>query len=169
MPISALIEKDVTLVYAWIPLKEGDKFRGGQGLNVKLPNNEKLFPSEIIRTPGDEDRRYIDDQEIYEVRIRVDNNPDEFNWGPPIPMDLILSDTETLAGIKCEVRKEREPFALLITGGDLSDPSRVETEEVRLVIDRRNENNVEIIRGLNEGDKVRVPELSRKDLFEWED
>ena len=169
MPISALIEKDVTLVYAWIPEKEGDKFSAGQRLSVKLPNNEKLFPSEVIRTPGDEDRRYIDDQEIYELRIRVDNNPNEFNWGPPIPMDLLLSDAETLTEIKCEIRKEREPFALLITGGDHSDPSRIETKEVRLVIERRNENNVEIISGLNEGDKVRAPELSRKDLFEWED
>ena len=30
-------------------------------------------------------------------------------------------------------------------------------------------NGVEIIRGLSEGDRVKVPELSRKDLFEWED
>ena len=169
MPISALIEKDVTLIHAWIPEKDGGRFRGGQRINVKLPNNEKMFPSEVIRTPGDEDRRYIDDQEIYEVRIRIENNPDEFNWGPPIPMDLYFSDTEKLTEIKCEIRKEREPFALLITGGDYSDPSRIETKEVRLVIERRNENNVEIIRGLNQGDKVKVPELSRKDLFEWED
>ena len=169
MPISALIEKDVTLVYAWIPEKDGGRFSGGQRINVKLPNNEKLFPSEVIRTPGDEDRRYIDDAEIYEVRIRVENNPNEFNWGPPIPMDLYLSDTETLTEIKCEVHKEREPFALLIIGGDHSDPSLIETKEVRLIIERRNENNVEIISGLNEGDKVRAPELSRKDLFEWED
>ena len=169
MPISALVEKDAALVYAWIPEKEGGRFKGGQRLKVKLPNNEKLFPSEVIRTPGDEDRRYIDDQEIYELRIRVDNNPDAFNWGPPIPMDLFLSNTEKLTDIKCEVRKEREPFALLITGGDTSDPDKIETKEVRLVIGRRNENNIELIRGLSEGDRVKVPELSRKDLFEWED
>ena len=169
MPISALIEKDVTLVYAWIPEKEGGRFKSGQRLNVKLPNDKKLFPSEIIRTPGDDDRRYIDDQEIFEVRIRVDNNPHEFNWGPPIPMDLFLSDTEKLTGIKCEVRKEREPFALLITGTNGPNPDQIETAEVRLVIDRRNENNIEIIRGLSEGDRVKIPELSRKDLFEWED
>lgn len=173
MPISALIEKDVTLVYAWIPEKESGRFEGGQKLNVKLPNNEKLFPSEVIRTPGDDDKRYIDDEIIYEVRIRVENNPDEFRWGPPIPMDLFLSeDTEKLTKIKCEVRKEREPYALLIVGNDqnpTNDPSQIETEEVRLVIDRRNENNIEIIKGLKEGDRVKVPELSRKDLFMWED
>ena len=83
-------------------------------------------------------------------------------------MDLFLSDSEKLTEIKCEVRKEREPFALRITGGDTSTPDQIETEEVRLVIDRRNENNIEIIRGLSEGDRVKVPELSRKDLFEWE-
>jgi len=169
MPISALIERDVTLIYAWIPEEEGGKFKGEQRLNVKLPNNEELFPSEIVRTPGDEDRRYIDDQEIYEVRIRVDNNPNEFNWGPPIPMDIILSDSERLSKVKCEVRKEREPFALLITSGDASEPDQIETEEVRLDIGRRNENNIEIIKGLSEGDRVKAPELSRKDLFEWED
>ena len=172
MPISALIEKDVTLIHAWIPEKEGGRFKGGQKLNVKLPNNEKLFPSEVIKTPDDKDKRYIDDQDIYEVRIRVENNPNEFNWGPPILMDLFLSDTEKLAEIKCEVRKEREPFALLIVGDDqgtIDDPDEIETEEVRLFIDRRNENNIEIIEGLKEGDKVKVPELSRKDLFMWED
>ena len=172
MPISALIEKDVTLVYAWIPEKESGRFKGGQKLNVKLPNNEKLFPSEVIRTPGNDDKRHIDDQIIYEVRIRVENNPDEFRWGPPIPMDLFFSDTQKLTKIKCEVRKEREPHALLIVGDDQNptdDPSQIETEEVRLVIDRRNENNIEIIKGLKEGDRVKVPELSRKDLFGWED
>lgn len=172
MPISALIEKDVTLVYAWIPEKESQRFEGGRKLSVKLPNNEKSFPSEVIKTPEDHDKRYIDDQEIYEVRIRVENNPDEFNWGPPIPMDLLFSDAEKLTGIKCEVRKEREPFALLIVGDAQStpnDPDQIETEEVRLTIDRRNESNIEIIEGLKEGDRVKVPELSRKDLFMWED
>ncbi len=170
MPISALIEKDVTLLYAWIPEKESGKFKGGQRLNVKLPNNEKLFPSEVVRTPGDHDRRYINDQEIYEVRIRVEDNPHEFNWGPPIPMDMLFSDAEQLTRIKCEIRKEREPFALLIVG-DLrtDDPSAIETEEVRLVINRRNENHIEIVKGLKEGDRVKVPELSRKDLFMWEE
>jgi len=169
MPISALIEKDATFIYAWIPEKEGAKFQGGQSLNMKRQNNEKLFPSEVIKTPGDEDRRYIDDQEMYEVRIRVANNPDEFNWGPPILMDLFLSDTDKLTDIKCEVRKEREPFALLIAGDDGSDPDQMETKEVRLVIGRRNENNIEIIRGLKQGNRVKAPELSRQDLFEWED
>lgn len=170
MPISALIEKDVTLLYAWIPEKESGRFKGGQKLNVKLPNNEELFPSEVVRTPGEHDKRYIDDQDIYEVRIRVEDNPDEFNWGPPIPMDLFFSDTQKLTGIKCEIRKEREPFALLIKGNpSTNDPSEIETEEVRLTIDRRNENNIEIIKGLKEGDRVKVPELSRKDLFMWEE
>jgi len=172
MPISALIEKDVTLIYAWIPQKEGHRFTGGRKLSVELPNNERSFPSEITKTPEEHDKRYIDDQEIYEVRIRVENNPDEFNWGPPVPMDLLFSDTEKLTGIKCEVRKEREPFALLIVGDAQStpnDPDQIETEEVRLTIDRRNESNIEIIEGLKEGDRVKVPELSRKDLFMWED
>jgi HlyD family secretion protein len=172
MPISALIEKDVTLVYAWVPEDEIGRFKGGKKLNIKLPNNEKLFPSEVIRDPEDYDRRYIDDQEIYEVRIRVENNPGEFDWGPPRPMDLVFSDTERLPEIKCEVRKEREPFALMMAEQDLNaldDLSQVETKEVRLTIGNRNENNIEIIKGLEEGDRVKIPELSRKDLFMWED
>jgi len=170
MPISALIEKDVTLVYARIPEKEIGRFKVGQKLNLKLPNNEKLFPSEVTVIP--EDTRHIDDQVIYEARIRVEDNPDEFRWGPPVPMDISLSDTQKLSQIICEVHKEREPYALLIVGdtqNPTDDPSQIETEEVRLVVGRRNENNIEILEGLKEGDTVRVPELSRKDLFMWED
>jgi multidrug resistance efflux pump len=171
MPISALIEKDVTLIYARIPEKESYRFKSGQKLNVKLPNNEKLFASEVTKTPGDNDKRYIDNQQIYEVRISVDNNPKEFNWGPPIPMDLLFSDTERLTKVKCEVRKEREPFALLITKESqptANKPPEIETKEVHLVIGRRNENNIEILEGLKEGNRVKVPELNRKDLFMWE-
>ena len=170
MPISALIEKDVTLVYARIPEKEIDKFKVGQKLNLKLPNDEKLFPSEVTQIP--KDTRYIDDVVIYELRVRVENNPDEFRWGPPVPMDIFLSDTQKLNEIVCIVHKEREPHALLIVGDEQSstdDSSQIETREVRLVIDRRNENNIEILEGLKEGDRVKVPELSRKDLFMWED
>jgi multidrug efflux pump subunit AcrA (membrane-fusion protein) len=170
MPISALIEKDVTLVYTRIPQKEIDKFKVGQKLNVKLPNNEKLFPSEVTKIP--QDTRYIDDVVIYEVCIRVENNPDEFRWGPPVPMDIFLSDTQKLSEIVCIVHKEREPYALLITGDEQSstdDTSQTEKKEVRLVVGRRNENNIEIIEGLQESDRVKVPELSRKDLFMWED
>ena len=169
MPISALIEKDVTLIHAWLPEKAIKRFKGGEKLSVKLPNNEKLFPSEVTRTPGEYDKRYIDNQEIYEVRIRIEDNPHEFNWGPPIPMSLIFSDTDRFDEIKCEVRKEREPFALLITGNEQTPNQEIQTQETRLVIGNRNDNNVEIIEGLKEGDRVRVPELSRKDLFMWED
>jgi len=170
MPISALIEKNVTLVYARIPEKEIDKFKVGQKLNLKLPNDEKLFPSEVTQIP--KDTRYIDDVVIYEVRIRVENNPDEFRWGPPVPMDIFLSDTQKLTEIVCIVHKEREPYALLIVGDEQSSndaSSQIKTEEVRLVIDRRNENNIEILEGLKESDRIKVPELSRKDLFMWED
>jgi len=170
MPISALIEKDVTLVYARIPEKEIDKFKVGQKLSVKLPNDEKLFPSEVTKIPRD--TRYIDDVVIYEVCIRVEDNPDEFHWGPPVPMDISLSDTQKFTEIVCIVHKEREPYALLIVGAEQplsDDASQLETKEVRLVIDRRNENNTEILEGLKEGDRVKVPELSRKDLFLWED
>lgn len=170
MPISALIENDVTLVYARISEKEIGKFKVGQKLSLKLPNNEKLFPSEVTKVP--EDTRYIDDQVIYEVCIRVEDNPDEFRWGPPVPMDISLSDTQKLTGIICMIHKEKEPYALLIAGdgqNPTDDPSQIKTEEVRLVIGRRNENNIEILEGLKEGDRVKVPELSRKDLFMWED
>ena len=85
-------------------------------------------------------------------------------------MDIIFSDTEQLANIKCEVRKEREPFALLITEEPSpAVPLQIGTKEVPLRIDRRNENNIEILEGLKEGDRVKVPELSRKDLFMWEE
>jgi multidrug efflux pump subunit AcrA (membrane-fusion protein) len=170
MPISALIEKDVTLVYARIPEKEMGKFKDEQKLSLKLPNNEKLFPSEVTKIPND--TRYIDDQVIYEVRIRVEDNPDEFRWGPPVPMDIYLSDAQKLNEIVCIVHKEREPYALLIARGTQNptgDPDQIETEEVRLAVGERNENNIEILEGLEEGDKVKVPELSRKDLFMWED
>jgi len=170
MPISALIEKDVTLVYARIPEKEIDKFKVSQKLKVKLPNNEKLFPAEVTKIP--QDTRYIDDVVIYEVCIRVENNPDEFRWGPPVPMDIFLSDTQNLTDIVCIVHKEREPYALLIVGDEHSptnDASPIGTKEARLVVGRRNENNIELLEGLKEGDRVKVPELSRKDLFMWED
>ncbi|MBD3180993.1 HlyD family efflux transporter periplasmic adaptor subunit [Candidatus Poribacteria bacterium] len=172
MPISALIEKDVTLVYTWIKEDDVYRFKGGKNLNIKLPNNEKLFPSEVVKTPEEYDKRYIDDQELFEVRIRVKNNPGEFDWGPPRPMDLIFSQSDRLDAVKCEVRKEREPFALLIVGDGNSSSQQsqeIETQEVPIVIGKRNENNIEIIRGLSEDDRIKVPELSRKDLFMWED
>ena len=118
MPISALIENDVTLVYARIPEKEIGRFKDDQELRLKLPNNEELFASEITKIPSADDTRYIDDQVIYEVRIRVENNPDEFNWGPPVPMDIFFSDTQKLTEIICIVHKEKEPYALLIAGDE---------------------------------------------------
>jgi len=172
IPISALIERDATLIYARIPEKEISRFRKGQRVNLKLPDNEKLFPAEITSIPHVDDTRHIDDQVIYEVRIRVENNPEEFNWGPPVPMDIFLSDEQKLTEIICIIHKEREPFALRVVEdvqSSTGDPSQIKTEEVRLVVDRRNESNIEIIEGLKEGDRVKLPEQSRKDLFEWED
>jgi CheY-like chemotaxis protein len=100
--------------------------------------------------------------------LLVDDNPDDFNWGPPLPMDIYLSDTEILHDVICEVRKEREPHALRIIGNS-QNTSEIKTEKIRLEIGKRNENNIEIISGLSEGERVKVPELSRKDLFMWED
>lgn len=170
MPISALIEDDATLVYARIPEKEIGKFQEGQKLSLKLPNSEKLFPSEIIRIPHANDTRYIDNQVIYELCIRVDNNPDEFHWGPPVPMDIFLSDTQKLSKVTSNVNKTREPYALRVleyNQSSTNDPSQIRTEKVRLVLGNRNENNIEILEGLKEGDRVKLPEQSRKDLFEW--
>jgi len=171
MPISALIESDATLVYARIPEKEIGKFHKGQKVNLKLPNNEKLFPSEVITIPDAKDTRYIDNQVIYEICIRVDNNPNEFNWGPPVPMDIIL-DAYKLSKVISIVNKTREPYALRVLEYDPSatgSTEQIKTQKVRLVIGKRNESNIEIIEGLREGDRVELPEQSRKDLFEWED
>ena len=169
MPISALIEKDATLVFAQIPERHISSFRTDQRLNLRLPNDSRMYPAQVTRIPTD--KRHIDDQIIYEMRLRVEDNPDEFRWGPPTPMSLFLSDTHVLADVICIVHKEKEPYALLLKRENLStgDASLIETQEVRLEIGERNESNIEILEGLAEGDRVRVPELSRKDLFMWED
>ena len=86
-------------------------------------------------------------------------------------MTLEIEGGATLTDVMCDVRKDRDPYALRIVGsGPLpEDHALIETEEVRLTIGERNEYSIEILGGLQDGDSVRVPELSRRDLFMWDE
>lgn len=169
MPIAALIEKEVTAVYAAIPQALVGGLSVGATLDLSYGNGDQSFPAWVDRIA--EDERHYDDQVVIEVRIVVDDNPDELQWGPTTPMTLAMTGGETLEDIMCDIRKDRDPYALRILTADPlpDDPALIETEEARLKVGERNDYSIEILEGLSEGQRVRVPELSRQDLFMWDD
>ncbi len=169
MPIAALIEKEVTAVYAQAPKERLGEFAVGARLTVRYAGDETGHPALVDRISDDE--RHHDDRIIHEVRVVVDDNPDALQWGPTTPMTLEIEGGATLTDVMCDVRKDRDPYALRIVGsGPLpEDHALIETEEVRLTIGERNEYSIEILGGLQDGDSVRVPELSRRDLFMWDE
>jgi multidrug efflux pump subunit AcrA (membrane-fusion protein) len=169
MPIAALVEKEVTAVYAQIPQERKGAFSVSARLSVSYAGDEKSYPALVDRVSDDE--RHHDDRIIHEVRIVVDDNPGEMQWGPTTPMTLAIEGGATLTDVMCDIRKDRDPYALRVVGdGPLpEDHSLIETEEIRLTIGERNEYSIEILAGLQDGDRVRVPELSRRDLFMWDE
>ena len=169
MPISALIEKDVTTVHAFVPEQQVDRFVVGARLDVSFPDDMRRFHAVVDQVY---DTDYHFDQEIRkEVRIVVDDNPNDLQWGPTSPMTLSLLGGETFPNIMCDIRKERDPYALRLVGAETppDDPALIETEEARLTIGERNDHSIEILNGLSAGDRVRTPELSRRDLFNWDE
>lgn len=169
MPIAALIEKEVTAVYAAVPKALVERLSVGTTLDIGYPDDERTFPARVDRIAPDE--RHYDDQVVHEVRVIVDDNPDELQWGPTTPMTLAPAGGAPLTDVMCDIRKDRDPYALRMPGsGPLpDDPALIETEEARLKVGERNEYSIEILEGLSEGDRVRVPELSRRDLFMWDE
>ncbi len=170
MPIAALIEKEVTAIYAQVPKASVGKLSVGARLDINYAgDDERRFPARVDRIS--EDERHFDEQVIHEVRVIVDDNPDDLQWGPTTPMTLAIEAGETLTEIMSDVRKERDPYAQrLVDDGPLpEDHALIVTEDIRLKVGERNEYSIEILEGLVDGDRVRVPELSRKDLFMWDE
>ncbi|MBT5714458.1 HlyD family efflux transporter periplasmic adaptor subunit, partial [Candidatus Poribacteria bacterium] len=114
MPIAALIEKDVTAIYAQVPKALAPKLSVGARVDVSYADDERSFPARVDRVS--EDERHFDEQVIHEVRIIVDDNPDDLQWGPTTPMTLAIEAGDTLTDIMSDVRKERDPYASRLVG-----------------------------------------------------
>jgi len=162
LPIEAVTPKETIKVKTDIAKNTLSKIRD-QKVNITINNYpDKKFAGKVAEIaparPG---------FSTSQVTIIMEGKPKELQPGTSRTANLIMSDDEKLTNIEARIESEREYFVKLVKADPVESQENDEkkkkngkkerNEEERMIeIGERTQNNVEVLDGLKEGDKVRV-------------
>ena len=165
LPIEAVIPKEAVQVKADIKKEMLSKLKD-QKIEIAISNYpDKTFGGKVVEIapakPG---------FSTSEVTIIMDGSPKELQTGTSRTANIVISDNEEIPNIQIRIDSEKKYYVKLIekeAEEDAKNPGEKEKkeekeEEKMIKAGERTENNIEILDGLKEGDKVKVVPVGRE-------